>query len=219
MQQNENAELIESWNENAEAWTQVVREGKIESRKLVTDVAIVDAVQSVSPKKILDLGCGEGWLCRRLSQLGIESVGIDVSLPLIEAAKAADTGAYFQCSYEAFCEKPEAFGRFDAVVANFSVLGDDLPQILSAARQALNQNGSLIVQTLHPGPAEQGNGWCVESFAGFNGQFPKAMPWFFRSLNSWKQCFEDAGLRIREIREPVHPVTGAPTSLLVIATR
>lgn len=218
MQQNENAELIRSWNDNAEAWTQAVREAKIESRKLVTDAAIVDAVQSVKPKSVLDFGCGEGWLCRRLRRLGIETVGIDVSLPLIDAAKVEDSGAYLQCSYESFCQKPNAFGRFDAVVANFSVLGDNLPQILAAVREVLKPGGSMIVQTLHPGPVEQENGWRIESFESFNGQFPKSMPWFFRSLASWKQCFDEAGLRIGEIREPLHPVTGAPASLLIIAS-
>lgn len=218
MSKNENRELIESWNENASAWTQVVREGKIESRKLATDAAIVEAVQSINPGKILDLGCGEGWLCRRLHSLGIATVGVDVSLPLIEAAKAIDDSAYFQCSYAEFCDKPEAFGYFDAVVANFSVLGDELPQILSAVRQTLHPRGYVIVQTLHPGDAEQSNGWRLESFASFSGQFPKAMPWYFRSLASWRQCFEDAGLHIQEIREPVHPNTGSPASLLLIAT-
>ncbi|TXI86832.1 MAG: methyltransferase domain-containing protein [Cupriavidus sp.] len=217
MPDDENKELIESWNDNASAWTQVVREGKIESRKLVTDAAIIEAIRSVNPGKVLDLGCGEGWLCRRLRALGIATVGIDVSLPLIEAAKAVDDGTYLQRSYAEFCDEPKAFGYFDAVVANFSVLGDDLSQILSASRQALHPGGSIIVQTLHPGNIEQSDGWRVESFASFHGQFPKAMPWYFRSLASWQKCLEAAGLRIREIREPVHPNTGAPASLLLIA--
>lgn len=219
MSDQQTRELIESWHDNADAWTQAVRQQQIESRRLVTDAAIIDAIQLAHPAKVLDLGCGEGWLCRQLNQRGIQTTGIDVSLPLVEAARAAGGGEYFPCSYATFCDKPEAFGCFDVVVANFSILGDDLAEILKAAPKALNPDGRLIVQTLHPtiGDVEQADGWRVESFASFDGKFRRPMPWYFRTLSSWKKSFAEAGLHIDEIREPVHPKTGSPASILFIA--
>ena len=61
--------IVESWHTNATPWTSAVREQRIESRRLVTDRAIVDAVFSRKPNSVLDLGCGEGWLVRALSAL------------------------------------------------------------------------------------------------------------------------------------------------------
>jgi SAM-dependent methyltransferase len=54
------AKIIDSWHRNAIPWIAAIREGQIDSRKLVTNNAIVDVVISRSPNSILDIGCGEG---------------------------------------------------------------------------------------------------------------------------------------------------------------
>jgi hypothetical protein len=81
--------------------------------------------------------------------------------------------------------------------------------------------GTLIVQTVHPAlvdpPYE--DGWRTETFAAFPGEWPEAMPWYFRTLESWKRAFESAGYAIAEIREPMHPERGVPASILFIARR
>jgi len=71
-----------------------VRGNQIESRALVTNQAIVDAVLSRSPSTVLDIGCGEGWLVRALSSHGIDAVGVDVVPELIEHAKQAGGGTF-----------------------------------------------------------------------------------------------------------------------------
>lgn len=60
------AHIIDSWRKNVESWTSAVRERRIDSRRLATDQAIIDATLSRSPHSVLDLGCGEGWLVRAL---------------------------------------------------------------------------------------------------------------------------------------------------------
>jgi hypothetical protein len=40
------AKILDSWQTNATPWTAAVREQRLESRKLVTDRAIVDAVMA-----------------------------------------------------------------------------------------------------------------------------------------------------------------------------
>src|SRR5277367_2761973 len=72
------AKIIDSWNKNARPWTTAVRLGQIASRRLVTDQAIVEAAMAGSPRSMLDLGCGEGWLCRALAARGVNVMGVDV---------------------------------------------------------------------------------------------------------------------------------------------
>src|ERR1700734_1222197 len=48
------ARIVACWHSNARAWTAAVRERRIDSRTLVTDQAIVDAVRSRSPRRVLD---------------------------------------------------------------------------------------------------------------------------------------------------------------------
>lgn len=67
--------IRDSWRANAQAWVDAVRSGRIESRRLVTDQAVLDAVLTPRPRRVLDLGCGEGWLCRELLYRGSISSG------------------------------------------------------------------------------------------------------------------------------------------------
>ena len=83
--------LTKSWDDNAGNWTRAVREGQIPSRHAGTDDAIVAAILDRKPARLLDVGCGEGWLVRRIVQsTGCRAVGIDGSSALIEAARSAD---------------------------------------------------------------------------------------------------------------------------------
>ena len=84
-------QLADSWDYNAGNWTRVVRDGLIPSRQAGTDAAILDAIVARAPVRLLDVGCGEGWLIRAASErIGCAGVGIDGSARLIEAARAAD---------------------------------------------------------------------------------------------------------------------------------
>lgn len=47
------AKIIRSWCKNATPWTVAVREKQIESRKQITDQAIIDAILSCSPSRRL----------------------------------------------------------------------------------------------------------------------------------------------------------------------
>ncbi|MNQ53832.1 hypothetical protein D3C85_678820 [compost metagenome] len=57
-----------SWRANALAWTQAVRESRIESRRLATELAIVEAVLARQPVRVLDRsaeipGTARGQFC------------------------------------------------------------------------------------------------------------------------------------------------------------
>src|ERR1700743_1203478 len=84
-------DLTESWDRNAANWTRVVREGLIPSRRAGTDAAILEAIAERAPRRLLDIGCGGGWLIRAVTGcFGCAAVGMDGSEALIAAARAAD---------------------------------------------------------------------------------------------------------------------------------
>lgn len=216
------AALVWSWMANAEAWTRAVREGRIASRRLATDAAIVDAVAERAPGRVLDLGCGEGWLMRALAERGISSIGLDVSLELVMAAEETGGGRYRCVSYDELVDDPtRAGGPYDAIACNFSLLGADLVPLLRALRQNLTPSGALVIQTVHPWTAAGGegyaDGWRMETFDAFGGDFAEPMPWYFRRLESWVDALRAAGFRLATLREPIHPETGQPASLLMVA--
>lgn len=217
------AKIVESWRRNAAPWTRTVRAGRIESRRLVTDRAVVDAVLSRAPGNAIDIGCGEGWLTRTLSAQGIRMWGVDAIPDLIEQARAAGGGEFHTMSY-ANLAQGDLDAEADLAVCNFSLLGkESVEQVFAALPALLRPGGSFVVQTLHPptacGDAPYRDGWRSGSWAGFGDEFSDPAPWYFRTLGSWTRLFSDHGLRLLELREPLHPASNQPASVVFIARR
>jgi 2-polyprenyl-3-methyl-5-hydroxy-6-metoxy-1,4-benzoquinol methylase len=215
-------EIIHAWHANAKPWTTAVRGGDIESRRLVTDHAVLNAVLCCSPRSVLDVGCGEGWLARALSLKGIQVIGIDVVPELIRQAQTASDADFRVGSYKDIAE-----GKFDVtvdvVVCNFSLIGkESVDGMLAAAKSLLHPGGRLVVQTLHPltacGDHAYVDGWRAGSWAGFSDDFTRPAPWYFRTQESWTRLFAVHGWRLDEVREPLHPNTGKPASILFVAS-
>lgn len=215
------AKIIDSWCKNASPWTNAVRSGEIESRKLITNQAIIDAVMSSSPQSVLDLGCGEGWLTRELAIEGLRVIGVDVVPELIEKAKQAGGGEFYLLSYEQI-QQGQLNISVDVVVCNFALFGkESVEGLFKTVKTLLNPNGLFIIQTLHPlvacGDFSYKDGWRQGSWAGFSDDFTDPVPWYFRTLESWVKLFNDNGLRLLEIREPIHLKTQKPASVIFIA--
>ena len=214
------ARIVQSWTDNAAAWTQVVREGLVPSRAAGTDAAIVDACLAHAPASMLDVGCGEGWLARTLAARGVQATGIDVSAPLVDAASALGGARYEVVTYARLeADATVVPGPWSVIACNFALLADPLHPLLAALRTRLAPGGTLLIQTVHPwsarGDAPYEPGWRTESFDAFAVPFPSPMPWYYRTLASWHDELRLAGLHVTRIVEPLHPTTGAPLSLLL----
>lgn len=213
--------LLQSWQQNAEPWTQVVNNGLIESRRLVTDQAILDAVLSCRPRKVLDLGCGEGWLTRTLTGQGLDVLGVDAIPELIECARQQGGGKFEVASFEAIAAGAIAT-QFDCIVCNFSLLGESsVKALFNTLPKLLHRDGHLLVQTLHPllagGDLPYRDGWREETWQGMGGVFVSSAPWYFRTLGSWVDLHQSSGLQLHEVREPLHPMRQQPASILFIS--
>ena len=212
--------LAASWVGNADVWTRAVRDGAIPSRRAGTDAAVVEAVLTGLPPggRVLDVGCGEGWLCRALDALGARAHGVDASAPLVGAARAAG-GSFDVVSYAEAADEPGRLGGpYDAAVFNFALLSDDAIGVLRAAARQLAPGGRVVVQTVHPlaaGPPYR-DGWREETFAAFGDGF-EPMPWYFRTLGSWVRVVDAAGLRITALAEPQPEGAELPLSLVLTA--
>lgn len=181
----EEAEILRCWDQNAGAWSEAVRTGAIESRK-VTDRAILQAVGKGDGRELLDLGCGEGSLSRRLTDAGWKVVGVDAARALLEQAREAGDESFVEATYSQVKEK---FARrsFDCIVANFSLLGQESTRdAIDSAGVLLKPGGKLWIQTLYPESAP--SGWRTETWSSL-GLECHPSPWFARSLEEWRSLF------------------------------
>lgn len=212
--------ILDAWSRNADPWVTAVRQNEIASRVLVTNAAIVETVRARAPRTALDLGCGEGWLVRALPE--VRMVGVDAVPGLVEAAQAAGGGEFRCLSYEAIAAG-ELDLAVDLAICNFSLIGKEaVDGLFRAAPGYLRSGGAMVVQTVHPlaacGDAPYVDGWRSGSWAGFNSGFADAPPWYFRTVASWVALFAAHGLRLVEMREPLHPQTGKPVSLILVGS-
>lgn len=214
------SELRASWDTNAAAWTDAVRGARIPSRRAGTDAAIVSALAELGPGRVLDVGCGEGWLARALAERGFSVVGFDVSAELVDEARRLGGGTFYAVGYDEVVAEPARLGGpFNAIVCNFSLLGESLAPLLAALRTLLAESGVLVIQTVHPvaagAAAPYRDGWKTESWSAFGEGEWRPMPWYFRTLSSWLRELRDAGLTVVECAEPLHPTSEQPLSLLL----
>jgi SAM-dependent methyltransferase len=83
--------------------------------------------------RILDIGCGDGGLVDRLTELGFDTIGVDPRAPahprLIRARVEDATG----------------LGKFDAITSSMALHHTDLPGVLQAITGRLRPEGRLFV--------------------------------------------------------------------------
>lgn len=217
------AKIVDSWSKNAQAWVDAIENQEIESRTLVTNQAIIQAVWDQEPTRVLDLGCGEGWLSRELAGRDMEVLGVDVIPELIATAEQLGGGRFRVSAYENLLENlPD--DRFDVIVCNFSLIGKaSVEAVFQQVPQLLNDAGSFLIQTLHPDAMSdiqpQQEGWREGSWKGFSEAFTDPAPWYYRPMSAWKKLFPKHGLLLQEIRAPIHPHSNCPASVIFIAQK
>jgi carbohydrate kinase (thermoresistant glucokinase family) len=215
--------ILRSWHSNAAPWARAIREQRIASRTLVTNRAILDAVLALPARRVLDLGCGEGWLARALSAEGVAVTGVDAVVPLIAEARRLGGAAFSVCSYADLAEGRLEPRDFDAAVCNFSLFGEDSVERLlgRTLRRYLAPSAHLIIQTLHPlgscGNEGYRDGWRPGNWWGFDRDFNDPAPWYFRTLGSWLALLRSCGYQLVDCREPTAPDAQAPSSVIFVA--
>jgi 2-polyprenyl-3-methyl-5-hydroxy-6-metoxy-1,4-benzoquinol methylase len=214
------AAILDSWHINAEPWSQLIQGKGIASRKAATNAAILSAIEAAAShsSRALDVGCGEGWLVREMTQRGINTLGIDAIPALIQRAQeTSEAPCRFQVMTYADIAQLEE--HFDLIVCNFSLFGDrSVVEALHHIAQKLTPEGLCLIQTLHPQTHQPGasyqTGWYPGSWKGFGSAFSSPAPWYFRTLSDWISTFMDQGLWVSAMHEPLHPETQQPASII-----
>lgn len=205
---------MNGWESSAQAWIDFVDRGD-PNRVYVIDPAVRRTLGSADGLKVLDVGCGEGRLCRELASQGAEVVGLDPVLGLVEVARRRG-GLFVRADAAQLPFKNESF---DLVLSILSLI--DIFEFRSAIwemARVMRPGGRLVVANINSFATANNSGW-VKDAAGNRIMFPidnymqergDEVHWagitvvnFHRPLSAYMQAFLEAGLRLATYEELV----------------
>jgi SAM-dependent methyltransferase len=131
-------------------------------RIVLLNPTLFQLLPDVNGKRVLDAGCGEGYLCRKLARLGARVTGVDFSREMLAiAGERTDPALGIRYLY-GNCERMDFLdaGSFDVVVSSM-VLMDlaDHRAALKSVHRALVEGGILVFSISHPCFTTPGCGW------------------------------------------------------------
>lgn len=155
-------------------------------------------MELLAPKageRILDLGCGDGVLTKKLADLGCDVVAVDSSVPQVEAAR--------KLGLKAFVIRGEDLPyneEFDAVFSNAALHWIKSADVmLAGVYRSLKPGGRFV--------AECGGHGCIRKIRtalvqalnrrGFDGE--ARVPWYFPTPGEYATKLECAGFRVDSI--------------------
>jgi len=207
-----------SWDRIAEGWRVQVGDEGDANRRLNSDPVLWRFLGDVRGLRVLDAGCGTGYLSRKLADRGAEVVGIDFAPRMVALARERYPGIDFRvdsCGTLATVGD----GEQDAVVANYVLMDTpDLAATMQAFHRVLRPGGHAVLVFSHPCFPQGRAHRSADGKVSYAWEFPYFEPtklvdppwahftsefiWFHRPLSAYWKAFQDAGFRIEGFDEP-----------------
>lgn len=152
----DNARQSAKWNDQAgRSWADL---SDLLDRVLAPFVPLVLAeIEPVAGSRILDVGCGAGALSLAAAERGGQCVGVDISNPLIEAARArADRLGIAGAQFVRADAQTHGFGPqgFDSLISRFGVMFFADPAAAFRNLRSAVRTGGRLACLAWRGPAE-----------------------------------------------------------------
>lgn len=140
--------MVNEWDVIADEYSSMIGDKGDYIRQALTNKYIRSHLPEERGQKILDLGCGEGYLARLLNEHQV--TGVDSSLSLIDIAKSKNTPGNLVVGD---ITKPlvGVATSFDVVILNMVLMDiEQVELVLKNAHKHLKSGGTMIISLVHP---------------------------------------------------------------------
>ena len=170
---------------------------------------VLELLGDVTGRRVLDAGCGEGYLARTLAAREARVTGIDLSPSLIDQARAKDPDERIDYRVADLSQPlPNAVGSFDAA-ASYLVLNDvaDYRGFAATLGAVLRPGGRLVLAFNNPYSAiidrhvtDYFDAGAISPYRGLWEAGIKAY-YHHRTLENYLDAFQAGGLRLTKLAD------------------
>ena len=165
--------------------------------RFVSDLGmpVVTLLAPRAGERILDVGCGDGPLTKKLVEFGCEVVGVDASPAMVEAAKALGLDARVIDG-----QSLQFAGEFDAVFSNAALHWmKQADAVIAGVWRALKSGGRFVAECGGDG----NNATVLRALAAALQErgldFRTLSPWYFPSVEEYRHKLEAHGFVVHSI--------------------
>lgn len=206
-----NAAIIKEWGSaSREAAEQHGDDGDF-ARQHLLNPALFSLLGDIEGKKILDAGCGQGYLCRLLARRGAIVTGVEPAESWYAYAQEREQQEQLSITYiqEDLSTFSQYHDTFDVVIANMVFM--DIPDYQTAMHNcivSLKCGGSFLFSITHPCFEESSTEWNKKGYVEIRGYLQEfAIPsqygyWFHRPLSTYLNFMLSEGCTLQRLVEP-----------------
>jgi ubiquinone/menaquinone biosynthesis C-methylase UbiE len=141
------------WNANADAWTHLARAGYDTYRNHLNTPAFLEMLPDIRGLKGVDIGCGEGYNTRLLTEKGAHMTALDIADVFVHHAHRENKacGMDIHSLNASAVELPFSAACFDFATAFMSLMDiAETEEVISEAFRVLKPGGFLQFSIMHP---------------------------------------------------------------------
>lgn len=206
-----NQSIIDEWSKFSEEDLLKFGDEGDNARKTLIDPILFKLAGEVNKKSILDAGCGNGYLARKLARLGANVTGLEPALSLFEYCKMREAEERLDIEYlQQDISSIDIANTYDIVflVNVLMDIPDRLPALIGCV-ESLKPGGVIIISLLHPCFPGFETDWQEQGFVKVSEYF-NTMPTkqkygyiFNWPISEYINALIQAGCAIERVEEPI----------------